>query len=139
MYRKSPVHGPRGDHRADQAGVFEHGVGGDHAAHGESHEDGGSGVEVAQQRGQVVGPAERRGGVGGEPVATRVGGDDPVPLSEEGHVVVPDPVVEEAGVQQDDEVTGARVAVGEVAVGGREEAEIRGISHDNQGVMLDLL
>ncbi len=66
-------HGPGGDHRADQAGVFEHGVGGDHAAHGEPHEDRGPGVEVAQQRGQVVGPAERRGGVGGEAVAPGVG------------------------------------------------------------------
>lgn len=57
-------------------------------------------------------------------MAARVGGDHPVPLGEDAHVVVPHPVVDKAGVEQHDEVAGAGVAVGEIAVGGREGTEV---------------
>ncbi|BFO19061.1 hypothetical protein SHKM778_54490 [Streptomyces sp. KM77-8] len=90
---------------------------------------------MAEQRGKVVGPAERAGGVGRGAVAADIGGDHPVLGGQGRDLGVEDAVVGEAGVQQDHRVAGPGVAVGEVAVGGGEEAQIRSSIHDNQGVM----
>ncbi|GAB3646767.1 hypothetical protein GCM10028833_09280 [Glycomyces tarimensis] len=79
------------------------------AAHRDAHEHRRSGAETAQERGEVVGVAERRGRIRGAAVPSRVGRDDPAVLSEDGYLVVPHAVAEEAAVQQDDRTAGAGV------------------------------
>ncbi|GAA2489184.1 hypothetical protein GCM10010276_30040 [Streptomyces longisporus] len=68
-------------------------------------------------------------------MAAYVRGDHPVLGSEGRYLVVPDAVVDVPRVEEDDEITGAGVEVGEVTVGGGEETNVRSTIHDNQGVI----
>ncbi len=105
-------------------------------AHRQAGQDRGADAEVVEESGDVVGRAEGPGGVGGGAVAAGVGHHDPVGGGEGGYLGVPHAVVQEAAVQQHQGGAGATgVAVGEVAVAGGEETEVRVSTHDNQRVI----